>query len=194
MDDLIVPCAGVFRDNNLREDISLEKLATSQDRIRKVRARHADGGQFDAAHRRRRRCAALVARTGRRSTACRCSPISPMRRHAANDFVAGEGLLMAPTIAVSKMLDRAGLKLQDFDFYEIHEAFAAQVLCTLKAWEDPEYCQRFLGKDAPAGLDRSGEAQRQGLVASRSGILLRPPARASSPTSPSSYRFTAAAG
>jgi acetyl-CoA C-acetyltransferase len=74
---------------------------------------------------------------------------------SANDFVAGEGLLMAPTIAVSRMLDRAGLKLQDFDFYEIHEAFAAQVLATLKAWEDPAYCKRVLGKDAPLGaIDR----------------------------------------
>ena len=63
---------------------------------------------------------------------------------------------MAPTIAVSKMLDRAGLKLQDFDFYEIHEAFAAQVLCTLKAWEDPDYCKTHLGKDAPLGsIDRA---------------------------------------
>jgi acetyl-CoA C-acetyltransferase len=62
-------------------------------------------------------------------------------QHIANNFVGGDGLLMAPTIAVSKMLDRAGLMLQDFDFYEIHEAFAAQVLCTLKAWEDADYCK-----------------------------------------------------
>ena len=63
---------------------------------------------------------------------------------------------MAPTIAVSKMLDRAGLTLQDFDFYEIHEAFAAQVLCTLKAWEDAAYCKKHLGKDAPLGsIDRA---------------------------------------
>jgi acetyl-CoA C-acetyltransferase len=63
---------------------------------------------------------------------------------------------MAPTIAVSKMLDRAGLKLQDFDLYEIHEAFAAQVLATLKAWEDPVYCKERLGKPEPLGLiDRS---------------------------------------
>ena len=75
---------------------------------------------------------------------------------SANDFVGGEGLLMAPTIAVSKMLERAGLKLQDFDFYEIHEAFAAQVLATLKAWEDPDYCKKRLGRDAPLGsIDRA---------------------------------------
>ena len=71
-------------------------------------------------------------------------------------FVEGEGLLMAPTIAVSKMLDRAGLKLQDFDFYEIHEAFAAQVLATLKAFEDPDYCKKRLGRDVPLGsIDRA---------------------------------------
>lgn len=75
---------------------------------------------------------------------------------AANNFVEGEGLLMAPTVAVSRMLDRAGLKLQDFDFYEIHEAFAAQVLATLKAWEDPAYCKKFLGRDEPMGaIDRA---------------------------------------
>jgi acetyl-CoA C-acetyltransferase len=77
-------------------------------------------------------------------------------QHIANNFVGGDGLLMAPTIAVSKLLDRAGLTLQDFDFYEIHEAFAAQVLCTLKAWEDADYCKRVLGKDAPLGsIDRA---------------------------------------
>ena len=63
---------------------------------------------------------------------------------------------MAPTIAVSRMLERARLKLQDFDFYEIHEAFAAQVLATLKAFEDPAYCKTYLGRDAPLGaIDRA---------------------------------------
>ena len=74
---------------------------------------------------------------------------------AANDFVGGDGLLMAPTIAVSKMLERAGLRLQDFDYYEIHEAFAAQVLCTLKAWEDADFCKEKLGREKPLGkIDR----------------------------------------
>ena len=58
---------------------------------------------------------------------------------------------MAPTIAVPRMLQRAGLKLQDFDFYEIHEAFAAQVLCQLRAWESADYCRDRLGLDAPLG-------------------------------------------
>jgi acetyl-CoA C-acetyltransferase len=70
---------------------------------------------------------------------------------AAVDFVRGEGLLMAPTYAVSRMLQDARLALQDFDFYEIHEAFAAQVMCTLEAWESPEYCRDKLGLDRPLG-------------------------------------------
>jgi acetyl-CoA C-acetyltransferase len=75
---------------------------------------------------------------------------------AAVDHVhAREGLLMAPTYAVPRLLKRNNLSLQDFDFYEIHEAFAAQVLCTFKAWEDPVYCKEKLGLDAPLGsIDR----------------------------------------
>jgi acetyl-CoA C-acetyltransferase len=78
-------------------------------------------------------------------------------QHYGIDYVdAAKGLLMAPAMAVSKMLGRAGLTLQDFDFYEIHEAFAAQVLCTLKAWEDPVYCKTMLGRDKPLGsIDRA---------------------------------------
>jgi acetyl-CoA C-acetyltransferase len=75
---------------------------------------------------------------------------------SANNFTAGDGLLMAPTIAVAKLIKRAGLTLQDFDYYEIHEAFAAQVLATLKAWEDPAYCKKYMGLDAPLGaIDRA---------------------------------------
>ena len=77
-------------------------------------------------------------------------------RTSAVDFVGGEGLLMAPTIAVSELLKASGLSLQDFDFYEIHEAFAAQVLCTLKAWESDEFCRNSLGLNGPLGsIDRS---------------------------------------
>lgn len=75
---------------------------------------------------------------------------------AAVDFVHGAGLLMAPTIAVSRLLTRNKLKLQDFDYYEIHEAFAGQVLCTLKAWKSAEYCKNTLGLDHPLGaIDQS---------------------------------------
>lgn len=74
---------------------------------------------------------------------------------AAVDFVNGAGLLMAPTIAVARLLKRNNLKLQDFDYYEIHEAFAGQVLCTLKAWESVEYCQKALGAtEALGSIDR----------------------------------------
>jgi acetyl-CoA C-acetyltransferase len=75
---------------------------------------------------------------------------------AAVDYVSGkDGLLMAPTFAVSELLKRNNLKLQDFDLYEIHEAFAAQVLCTLKAWESAQFCKDRLNRDAPMGsIDR----------------------------------------
>ena len=89
---------------------------------------------------------------------------------AAVDFVgiAGprEGLLMAPTYAVPAMLDRAGVTLQDFDIYEIHEAFAAQVLCTLKAWESADYCREKLHRAAPLGsIDRERMNPKGGSVA-----------------------------
>jgi acetyl-CoA C-acetyltransferase len=76
---------------------------------------------------------------------------------AAVDYVhKREGLLMAPAYAVPKLLARNGLSLQDFDFYEIHEAFASQVLCTLKAWESDEFCRERLGLDGPLGaIDRA---------------------------------------
>jgi acetyl-CoA C-acetyltransferase len=74
---------------------------------------------------------------------------------AAVNFVDDEGLLMAPAYAVPRMLQDAGIGLQDFDFYEIHEAFAAQVLCTLRAWQSAEFCRDRLGLAAPLGaIDR----------------------------------------
>jgi len=75
---------------------------------------------------------------------------------AAVNFVNDEGLLMAPAYAVPRMLADAGIGLQDFDFYEIHEAFAAQVLCTLQAWQSAEFCRERLGLAAPLGaIDRT---------------------------------------
>jgi acetyl-CoA C-acetyltransferase len=85
---------------------------------------------------------------------------------AAVNFTHGEGLLMGPTLAVSELLKRNNLTLQDFDIYEIHEAFAGQVLCTLKAWESADYCQRVLKRDAPLGsIDRSKMNIKGGSVA-----------------------------
>ena len=85
---------------------------------------------------------------------------------AAIDFVNGAGLLMAPTVAVARLLQRNKLSLQDFDFYEIHEAFAGQVLCTLRAWESPEYCRTVLGLEKPLGsIDRSKMNVKGGSLA-----------------------------
>jgi acetyl-CoA C-acetyltransferase len=155
MDDLIIPCAGVFRDNNLREDITLEKLASLKPAFDKSERGTLTAGNSTPLT----DGAASVLIASEEWAAKNDLPVLAyltMGQHVGNDFVAGDGLLMAPTIAVSKLLDRAGLTLQDFDFYEIHEAFAAQVLCTLKAWEDPVYCKTVLGKDQPLGsIDRA---------------------------------------
>jgi acetyl-CoA C-acetyltransferase len=155
MDDLIVPCAGVFRDNNMRADMTLEKIAMLKNAFDK-----SDKGTLSAANSTPLTDgAAAVLLCSEEWAAKRGLPVLAYLTYAqtaANDFVAGEGLLMAPTVAVSKMIDRAGMKLQDFDFYEIHEAFAAQVLSTLAAWEDAAYCKQFLGKEAPLGaIDRA---------------------------------------
>jgi acetyl-CoA C-acetyltransferase len=88
-------------------------------------------------------------------------------RVAAVDYVEKqEGLLMAPAYAVAEMLSDAGISLQDFDFYEIHEAFAAQTLCTLKAWEDEKFCRERLGLNGTLGsIDRSKLNVKGGSVA-----------------------------
>jgi acetyl-CoA C-acetyltransferase len=155
MDDLLVPYAGVFRDNNLREDISLERLAalkTAFDKSERGTLTAANSTPLTDG-------AAAVLLSSEQWAVSRGLPVQAFLTYsqtAANNFVAGEGLLMAPTVAVAKLLARAGLQLQDFDYYEIHEAFAAQVLATLKAWEDPAYCQTVLGRDGPLGaIDRS---------------------------------------
>ncbi len=155
MDDLIVPCAGVFKDNILRDDASMERMATMKSAFDR-----SDAGTLTAANSTGLTDgAAAVLLASEEWAMKRGLPVLAYLTYAqtsANDFVAGEGLLMAPTIAVSRMLDRAGLKLQDFDFYEIHEAFAAQVLATLKAWEDPAYCRSRLGRDQALGaIDRA---------------------------------------
>jgi acetyl-CoA C-acetyltransferase len=155
MDDLVVPCAGVFKDNNIRDDISLEKIATLKPSFER-----SERGTLTAANSTPLTDgAAAVLLASEEWTAARGLPVAAfltMSQTAANDFVAGEGLLMAPTYAVSRLLQRANLALQDFDFYEIHEAFAAQVLCTLAAWESPEYCARYLRRNAPLGaIDRA---------------------------------------
>jgi len=155
-DDLVTPFLGLTRDNNLRPDLTLEKLAA----LKPVFERSAKG-TLTAGNSTPLTDGASVVLLGSEDWAReRGLPVLAYLRDgetAAVDFVKGaEGLLMAPAYAVPRLLARNGLSLQDFDYYEIHEAFAAQVLCTLKAWEDPDYCHTRLGLDAPLGaIDRS---------------------------------------
>ncbi|MBC7989500.1 MAG: acetyl-CoA C-acetyltransferase [Luteimonas sp.] len=150
-DDLVVSFRGVSRDNILRPDTSLEKLATLKPAFDKTSGR----GTLTAANSTPLTdgAAACLLSTDEWAQAHGHEALCYIRdaQVAAVDFVHGEGLLMAPTIAVPEMLARNGLTLQDFDIYEIHEAFAAQVLCTLRAWESEEYCRTRLGLDAPLG-------------------------------------------
>jgi acetyl-CoA C-acetyltransferase len=155
-DDLIVPCAGVLKDNNVRADTSPEKMAGMKPAFDKSSGQ----GTLTAANSTPLTDgAAAVLLASEDWAAARGVPVLAyltVGQVAANDFAHGEGLLMAPTIAVSEMLRRINLTLQDFDLYEIHEAFAAQVLCTLKAWEDPDYCRAVLGRNVEMGsIDRS---------------------------------------
>lgn len=155
-DDLLTPFLGLTRDNNLRADASLEKLAS----LKPAYGRSAKGTLTAGNSTPLTDGASVVLLASEEWAHERGLPILAYWRDgeaAAVDFMRGdEGLLMAPVYAVPRLLARNGLTLQDFDYYEIHEAFAAQVLCTLKAWEDPEYCKTRLGLDAPLGaIDRS---------------------------------------
>jgi len=149
--DLVVPFRGVERDNVLRPDTTLEKLAALKPAFDKTSGRGTlTAGNSSALS----DGAAAVLLASDEWAAERGLTVQAYLTHArvaAVDFIHGEGLLMAPTIAVPRMLAEAGIRLQDFDFYEIHEAFAAQVLCTLRAWESADYCKNRLGLDAPLG-------------------------------------------
>ena len=150
-EDLVVPFRGLKRDGFLRPDTTMEKLASLKPAFDKISGHGTltagnSTGLSDGA--------AAVLLASDEWAAKRGLTVQAYFRDAevaAVDFVHGEGLLMAPTIAVPRMLARHGLSLQDFDFYEIHEAFAAQVLCTLRAWESEEYCRHRLGLDKPLG-------------------------------------------
>ena len=149
--DLLVPFRGLERDGFLRADTSLEKLASLKPAFDKtsghgtLTAGNSTGLSDGAA------AALLASEDWARARGLPVQAYLVDAEVAAVDFVAGEGLLMAPTVAVARLLKRRGLKLQDFDYYEIHEAFAAQVLCTLRAWESADYCRNRLGLDAPLG-------------------------------------------
>ncbi|MBP9217793.1 MAG: acetyl-CoA C-acetyltransferase [Sterolibacterium sp.] len=148
--DLVTPFQGLNRDNNLRPDITTEKLATLRpafDRAHGTLTAANSTTLTDGAS-----CVLLASEDWARAKGLPVQAWLSFSEVAAVDFVhKKEGLLMAPAYAVPRMLARAGLTLQDFDFYEIHEAFAAQVLCTLKAWQDPAFCRERLGLSAPLG-------------------------------------------
>ncbi|BCA26750.1 acetyl-CoA C-acetyltransferase [Metapseudomonas otitidis] len=154
--DLMTPFLGLTRDQNLRADINLEKLGT----LKTVFERGPRGTLTAANSTPLTDGASVVLLASEEWAKARGLPILAYFKDgeaAAVDFVSGkEGLLMAPVYAVPRLLARNRLTLQDFDYYEIHEAFAAQVLCTLKAWEDAEYCKTRLGLEQPLGaIDRS---------------------------------------
>lgn len=155
-DDLVTPFRGVERDTNLRADSTVEKLAKLKPVFGKGEAATMTAGNStplsDGAS-----AVLLASEDWARGKGLPVRAYIRASETAAVDYVnGGEGLLMAPAYAVPRMLEREGLTLQDFDFYEIHEAFASQVLSTLKAWEDPVFCKERLGLDAPLGsIDRS---------------------------------------
>jgi len=156
--DLVYEFNGLKNDNNVRADTSLEKLATLKTAFDRSAAGTLTAGNSspltDGAA-----CVLLASEEWAKEKGLSPQAFISFSETAAVDFVgmAGpkEGMLMAPAYAVPRMLDRAGLKLQDFDIYEIHEAFAAQVLCTLKAWESEAFCRSKLNRPFLGSIDRS---------------------------------------
>jgi acetyl-CoA C-acetyltransferase len=154
-DDLVFEYKGVKKDTILRPDTTLEKLAKL-----KPAFDFTGKGTLTAGN-------STALTDGASAVLLGCEDFADKYKlpilayfvdaeYSAVDFVKGEGLLMAPTYAVSRLLDRNGLSLQDFDFIEIHEAFAGQVLCTLKAFESEKYCKEKLGRSGAMGsIDRS---------------------------------------
>lgn len=149
-DDLLVSFKGLEKDTITRKETSKEKLAKLRPAFDK-----SDRGTLTAGNSTPLTDGASAVLLGSEDWA-RENNLEPLAYFvdcevAAIDFVKGAGLLMAPTVAVSRLLERNNLTLQDFDFYEIHEAFAGQVLCTLKAWESEEYCKNILGRSKALG-------------------------------------------
>jgi acetyl-CoA C-acetyltransferase len=154
LDDMVVPFLGLERDQNLRPDSSVEKLAKLKPVFGGPEGTMTAGNSTPLSD-----GASTVLLASEEWAAAHNLPVLAYftdAQTAAVDHVhKREGLLMAPAYAVPTLLKRNGLTLQDFDLYEIHEAFAAQVLCTLKAWEDPVFCSERLGLEEPLGaLDR----------------------------------------
>jgi acetyl-CoA C-acetyltransferase len=164
-DDLIVPFKGATRDTIVREDTNLEKLAKLKPAFDK-----SDAGTLTAGNSTIFTDGAAAVLLGSEEYAHQhnlsIQAFVKDVQATAVDYVHGAGLLMAPTAAVANLLQRNKLTLQDFDFYEIHEAFAGQLLCTLKAWEDEAYCKRELGLGKALGsIDRSKLNVKGGSIA-----------------------------
>jgi acetyl-CoA C-acetyltransferase len=164
-DDLVTPFLGLERDQNLRPDSSVEKLAKLKPVFGGEDGTMTAGNSTPLTD-----GASAVLLSSEEWASGRGIPVQAYlvdAETAAVDYVhKREGLLMAPTYAVPRLLARHGLTLQDFDFYEIHEAFASQVLCTLRAWEDPVYCKERLGLEEPLGsIDRDKLNVRGGSLA-----------------------------
>ncbi|HEU4600474.1 MAG TPA: acetyl-CoA C-acetyltransferase [Steroidobacteraceae bacterium] len=161
--DLVVEFRGLKQDNNIRRDTSLERLG-------KLRPSFDPNGTLTAGNSTPMTDGAsavlLASEEWAKSRNLPVLAYLSYGKYAAVDFVNKEGLLMAPAYAVPRMLADANLNLQDFDFYEIHEAFEAQVLCTLKAWESESFCRERLGLSQPLGsIDRSRLNVKGGSVA-----------------------------
>lgn len=152
--DLMTPFKGVSKDNNLRADLTIEKLRTLKPCFDK-KVRPSQGTLTPGNSTPLTDGASAVLLASEEWAAAHNIPVLAyltFSEVAAVDFFdKKEGLLMAPAYAVPRMLERAGLSLQDFDYYEIHEAFAAQVLCTLEAWQDKTFCKEKLGLSKPLG-------------------------------------------
>ncbi|GAB2860802.1 acetyl-CoA C-acetyltransferase [Nocardioides pacificus] len=156
LDDQVTPFRGLERDQNLRPDSSVEKLGKLKPVFGKGEAATMTAGNStpltDGAS-----AVLLASEEWAKERGLPVLAYLTAYETAAVDYVhGGEGLLMAPAYAMARMLQREGLSFEDFDFFEIHEAFASQVLSTLKAWEDPVFCKERLGLDAPLGsIDRA---------------------------------------
>lgn len=159
-EDLITPYKGLARDNNLRPDTTLEKLASLKPAFGKKNANPTMTAGNSTPLTDGASCVLLASDDWAKEYGFEPLAYLTHQQTSAVDFIGKEGLteglLMAPAYAVPAMLKKAGLSLQDFDFYEIHEAFASQVLSTLAAWEDENFCKNRLGLDAALGaIDRS---------------------------------------
>ncbi len=163
--DLMTPFMGLARDNNLRADLTMEKLSTLKPAFdRQVAPGKGTLTAGNSTPLTDGASAVLLASEewARERKLPVLAYLSFSEVAAVDFFDKKEGLLMAPAYAVPRMLARACLTLQDFDYYEIHEAFAAQVLCTLKAWQDPVYCKQRLGLDQPLGAIDPGKLNVHG--------------------------------